>query len=93
MLMTCSTNGNLWIAMYGASRLMVFSPEGQHLKDIVLSARQPTCPAWGGKNFDTIYMTSAVDQYPDASPDDEGGHLFRYKPVDAHGVPKYEFPA
>jgi sugar lactone lactonase YvrE len=86
-----STDGNLWIAMFDSNRIMVFSPEGRHLKDIVLSARNPACTTWGGKNHDIIYVASGKDRRPRAKADDEGGHMFRYKPGDARGQPKYEF--
>ncbi|KAJ5135901.1 Anterior fat body protein [Penicillium atrosanguineum] len=89
--MVVDTNGNLWIAMFDSNRVMVFSPEARHLKDIIFSARNPACTTWGGKNFDIIYMASGKDRRPNPDPQDEGGHMFRYKPTDAHGKPKHEF--
>ncbi|CAL5874230.1 uncharacterized protein PFLUO_LOCUS8518 [Penicillium psychrofluorescens] len=71
--------------------VMVFSPEGRHLKDIIFSARNPACTTWGGKNFDIIYVASGKDRRSNARADDEGGHMFRYKPTDARGQPKHEF--
>ncbi|RJE22940.1 SMP-30/Gluconolaconase/LRE-like region [Aspergillus sclerotialis] len=85
------TNGNLWIAMFASNRVMVFSPEGRHLKDIKFPARNPACTTWGGKNHDIIYVASGMDRSPNAKPDDEGGHMFRFKPSDARGQPKFEF--
>ena len=86
-----STEGNLWIAMFDSNRVMVFSPDGQHLKDIVFSARNPACTTWGGKNFDIIYIASGKDRRSRPAPNDEGGHMFRYKPTHARGQPKHEF--
>lgn len=86
-----STDGNLWIALWASSRIMVFDPSGKHLKDIVLPAHRPTCTTWGGKNFDILFAASAVDTTPEASPTDEGGHLYRYKPETSKGAPKFEF--
>lgn len=77
--------------MYGSNRVMVFNPEGRHMKDIVFSGLNPTCTTWGGKNHDIIYVTSGKDRRPNPNPDDEGGHMFRYKPTDARGQPKPEF--
>ncbi|KAJ5256566.1 Anterior fat body protein [Penicillium angulare] len=89
--MVVDTEGNLWIAMFDSNRVMVFSPSGRHLKDIVFSARNPACTTWGGKNFDIIYIASGKDRRANPAPNDEGGHMFRYKPTDARGQPKHEF--
>ncbi len=47
--MVTDTEGNLWIAVFDSYRIMVFSPNGVHIKDIVLSARNAACTTWGGK--------------------------------------------
>ena len=70
---------------------MVFDPNGKHLKDIVVSSYNPACTTWGGKNFDIIFMASGKDKRPNASHDDDGGHMFRYKPETARGIAKFEF--
>lgn len=77
--------------MYASNRVMVFSPEGKHLKDIVFSAKNPACTTWGGRDHNILYVATGRDRSPDAKPDDEGGHMFMYKPKDARGQPKYEF--
>lgn len=70
---------------------MIFDPSDKHLKDITFPAYNPACTAWGGKNFDTIFMASGKDKRPIAAKDDEGGHMFRYKPNGPKGFPKFEF--
>lgn len=87
----CSSEGNLWVAVYASSRVMVFSPEGKHLKDIVFPAKNLACPTWGGEDNNIIYVVSAKDTSEDRAPDDEGGHLFMYKAEGTKGQPKYEF--
>ncbi|KFZ23032.1 hypothetical protein V502_02495 [Pseudogymnoascus sp. VKM F-4520 (FW-2644)] len=89
--MVVDTDGNLWIAVFASHRIMVFDPNGKHLKDIVVSSYNPACTTWGGKNFDIIFMASGKDKRPNASPDDDGGHMFRYKPETARGMAKFEF--
>ncbi|KAJ5679943.1 anterior fat body protein [Penicillium macrosclerotiorum] len=89
--MVVDTKGNLWIAMFDSNRVMVFTPDGRHLKDIVFSARNPACTTWGGKDFNIIYVATGKDRRANPAPGDEGGHLFRYKPTDARGQPKHEF--
>ncbi|CRG83559.1 Regucalcin [Talaromyces islandicus] len=89
--MVVDTNGNLWIAMFDSNRVMVFTPEGRHLKDITFTARNPACTAWGGKDYDIIFLASGKWRGKREIPDDEGGHMFKFKPGDAHGQPKHEF--
>lgn len=77
--------------MFDSNRVMVFSPEGRHLKDIVFPARNPACTTWGGKNHDIIFVASGKWRGERPIPGDEGGHMFRFKPTDARGQPKHEF--
>ena len=44
-----------------------------------------------GKNFDIIFVATGKDRTEGAKPSDDGGHMFRYKPVGFKGMPKYEF--
>lgn len=71
---------------------MVFSPSGKHLKDVVFSANNMACTTWGGRNHDIIYVATGKDRSEGAKPDDEGGHMFKFKPSDgSRGYPKFEF--
>lgn len=56
--------GNLWCAMFGASKVIAFSPEGERLRDISFDAPQTTCPAFGGADLTTLYCTSAARDMP-----------------------------
>ena len=55
----CDSEGFIWNAQYGASRLARYSPEGWLDRVESFPASQVTCPAFGGKFFDTIFVTSA----------------------------------
>ncbi|WWC91511.1 uncharacterized protein L201_006457 [Kwoniella dendrophila CBS 6074] len=89
--MVADVQGNLWIAMWGSSRVMCFSPQGKHLKDIKFTARNMACTTWGGPNYDTLYIASASDRRPNKkNQNDDGGHLFKYH-VGIKGLPKYKF--
>ncbi|PGH33707.1 hypothetical protein GX50_03445 [[Emmonsia] crescens] len=90
--MVVDTQGNLWMAVYDSSRIMVFSPDGKHLKDIILTARNVTCTTWGGRNWDLIFAATAKDPNPQSHETDDGGHMFLYKPQDgSRGQAKVEF--
>lgn len=54
------SQGNYWVAMYGAGKISVLSPEGKKLKDISLPVSQPTMVAFGGDDLDEILVTSAA---------------------------------
>lgn len=74
------------------TQVMVYSPSGEHLKDVVFSANNMACTTWGGRNHDIIFVATGKDRRPDAEADDEGGHMFKYKPsAEYRGAPKFEF--
>jgi sugar lactone lactonase YvrE len=54
-------NGNLWNAQWGRGMLACYSPEGALLKEVSTGTSQNTCPALGGLNGDTMYVTSAFE--------------------------------
>ncbi|PGG97747.1 hypothetical protein AJ79_09099 [Helicocarpus griseus UAMH5409] len=90
--MVVDTQGNLWIAVYDSDRIMVFSPDGKHLKDIIFTARNMTCTTWGGRNWDIIFAATGKDRDPQPREVDDGGHMFLYKPQDgSRGQAKFEF--
>lgn len=53
--------GNMWVAQWGASRVAAYSPQGAFLKSVDIGAKQASCPAFGGPDFSTLYVTSAAD--------------------------------
>ncbi|CAG9952756.1 unnamed protein product [Clonostachys rosea f. rosea IK726] len=90
--MVVDTEGNLWIAVFDSNRVMVFSPEGVHLKDILFTARNMACTTWGGKNLDLLFIATGKDRKPTAKAEDEGGNMFLYKaPPGVTGTDKHKF--
>lgn len=85
-----SVEGNLWIAMWGSYRVMVYDASGKHTKDIVFPAKRMACTAWGGPDYDTLYIVTATDNSPSRKEGDQGGHLFKHH-VGIEGLPKYAF--
>lgn len=51
--------GNLWLAQWGASRVAVYSPDGQFLKAIGFNGRHTSCPAFGGEQLSDLFCTTA----------------------------------
>ena len=58
--MTIDDEGMLWVAHWGGSRVCRWHPEnGALLQTIELPVSQTTACAFGGKELDTLYITSA----------------------------------
>lgn len=52
--------GYLWNAQWGASRVARYAPDGSLDRIFPVPALQPSCPAFGGQNLDTLFVTTAV---------------------------------
>ena len=58
--MTSDIEGNLWIAMWGGAQITKWNPDtGQLLEQIPVPALQTSCPVFGGKDMNELYITSA----------------------------------
>ncbi len=51
----------LWIAQWGAGRVAAYGPDGNFVQAISLPADQVTCPAFGGHDLQSLYVTSAAE--------------------------------
>jgi sugar lactone lactonase YvrE len=58
--------GNYWVAMYEGSRVLQLSPGGSVLREVMVPARCPTMPCFGGDDLKTLYVTTASHKRPDA---------------------------
>jgi L-arabinonolactonase len=56
---TVDAEGGLWNALWGMSRVVRYTPDGQPDAVVTVSARQPTRAALGGAALDQLYVTSA----------------------------------
>jgi sugar lactone lactonase YvrE len=52
-------DGLIWNARWGGGCIDVYSPQGQHLRSLRVPARQSSCPAFIGKDFSRLLVTSA----------------------------------
>ncbi|GAA0374910.1 SMP-30/gluconolactonase/LRE family protein [Bowmanella denitrificans] len=55
--MRCDTQGNLYIARYGAGTVAVLSPAGELLREYRLKGQHPTNVAFGGDDGRTLFVT------------------------------------
>lgn len=67
-------NGNIWIAFWGKGCVEGFDASGNTVGRLELPAAHTTCPAFGGEDFKTLFVTSAMqglsDEHRDASSPD-----------------------
>lgn len=54
------STGALWIAQWGSGRVAAYNKDGQFQRDIAFPALQVTCPAFGGAELSTLFVTSAA---------------------------------
>jgi len=90
--MTVDSEGCVWIAQWGGSRVCRYSPAGELLTTIVMPVAQPSSVAFGGPDLKTLYITSAWQGYDDArrAADPQAGALFSVR-VDVPGLPAAQF--
>ena len=75
--MCIDENDNLWIAFYGSGLVRCYDPRtGKKLEQIDVLAKQTTSCAFGGKDLDTLYITSSNR----VEKSEWGGALFAVKP-------------
>ena len=53
--------GCLWNAQWGAHRVARYDANGKFLDAVEFPAAQISCPAFGGEDFKTLFVTSAAD--------------------------------
>ncbi len=70
----CDSDGNLWSAQWGSGRVACYSPQAELLQTVELPASQTTCPALGGPDLSTLFVTSAMVGLPEPEVGLEDGH-------------------
>ena len=53
--------GCLWNAQWGAWRIARYAPDGSLDRVIELPVSQPTCPAFGGPDLNTLFIKIALE--------------------------------
>ncbi|MCC7119219.1 MAG: SMP-30/gluconolactonase/LRE family protein [Anaerolineales bacterium] len=91
--MTSDMDGNLWIALWGGAQVTKWNPHsGKLLEQIAFPALQPSCPVFGGKDRNELYVTSARKgmSEPDLKKYPLSGGLFKVE-TRVTGIPTFEF--
>lgn len=83
---TVDAEGRIWIAVWDGGCLLVLAPDGGVLDRLDLPVRRPTCPAFGGADLSTLFVTSA--RYGLATPAEADGALLALAGLGARGLPE-----
>ncbi|MQQ09594.1 SMP-30/gluconolactonase/LRE family protein [Epibacterium sp. SM1979] len=62
-------DGCLWSAQWGSARVARYSPEGTFLDAIALPTGHTSCPAFGGPDMSTLFVTTAQQKLPQDRPE------------------------
>jgi sugar lactone lactonase YvrE len=86
----CDAGGNLWIAEWGASRVAAYAPDGSFLRAVSVGGRHASCPAFGGDDYGTLYVTTARQDLSEAvlAEEPQNGCVFAAE-AGATGLPEY----
>ena len=86
-------DGCLWNAEWGAAVVRRYTPAGTLEREIAVPAKNPTCPAFGGRDLTELYVTSARQEMTDeelAARPDAGG-VYAARPAGVRGLPEARF--
>jgi sugar lactone lactonase YvrE len=91
--MTSDMDGNLWIAMWGGAQVMKWDPNsGKVLEQIPVPALHTSCPVFGGRDMNELYVTSARVRMSEADLIEYplSGGLFKIE-TKVTGMPSFTF--
>lgn len=57
--MAVDKNGNLWVALFGGSKVNCYDNQGKKVDEVVLPVSCVTSCAFGGKKFNTLFITTS----------------------------------
>lgn len=89
---TTDRHGNIWNAMWGSTKVVCYSPEGESIFQLTLPVSQPSCVSIGGPDLNWLIITSAsqlTQQQKEQEP--QAGHLFVYQLNQSIGLPEPRF--
>jgi sugar lactone lactonase YvrE len=80
--MTIDADDCLWVAIWGGSRVVRLTPQGDILMTITLPVSRPTSCTFGGPELDELYITTARQglSHSELKREPLAGSLFRARP-------------
>jgi sugar lactone lactonase YvrE len=90
---TVDQDGYYWCALVAGGQVLRIDPDGRVDREIDMPVPRPTCPAFGGDNYDVLYVTSQrlfmTPEELEASP--QAGSLFAIHDLGTRGFPEPRF--
>jgi len=85
--------GRVWSAQWGAARIVCYTTDGRIDECVDVPTQHPSCVAFGGADFDTIYISTAREELGDAqlAIEPHAGGLFRASLGESVGLPESRF--
>jgi sugar lactone lactonase YvrE len=76
------TEGGVWVALFGGAAVRRYAPDGSLDAVVDLPVSNPTCPAFGGPDLSTLYVTTAKHELSPEQREREtlAGALFALRP-------------
>lgn len=86
-------DGYLWSAQWGGARVARYSPDGMLDRVVAVPVAQPSCPAFGGADLQTLYVTTAQEGMSAVARVDmpASGGLFALQLERIRGLPEARF--
>ena len=85
---TVDSEACVWNAEWGNGRVVRYRPDGSIERILPVPVSKPSCVAFGGKDLDTLYVTTAsIGLYVDGY-EEQAGSLFRIRLEDVRGLPE-----
>jgi L-arabinonolactonase len=89
---TVDSQGRLWVAMVLSGQIACISPEGALIELIDLPLPFPSCPAFGGADMATLFVTTIRDSGRKLKSDlPDAGRMLAISGLDAHGIIETRF--
>ena len=86
------SSGCLWVAMWGGFRVLRISPRGEVLGEVPMPVRQPTSCAFGGRDLDVLFVTSAREGlHLPVGGEEADGSVFALTGVGTQGMAQARF--
>jgi L-arabinonolactonase len=91
---TVDTDGFVWVAHMRGGAVKRYDPDGKVERSIKFPASLTSCPAFGGADMSTLYVTTASSRFEpaDFEREPDAGALFQVE-TDATGIPEPVFGA
>jgi sugar lactone lactonase YvrE len=90
---TVDAEGHLWVALVQSRQVARVSPAGKVVTTIDIPVDFPSCPAFGGKDMDTLFVTSIKDSGTGrmVSSHENAGSVFAISGLGVRGIPEARF--